>query len=94
MTLLYILALILLCIALNQLFRVFELSRDLRGEELYKVNDNDNKFNGRAMLLFMVVFFGFFIVSVVVFFRLILLICKEPAYSPSKHLKKKKRASF
>ena len=61
MTLLYILALILLCIALNQLFRVFELSRDLRGEELYKVNDNDNKFNGRAMLLFMVVFFGFFI---------------------------------
>ena len=61
MTLLYILAFVLLCIALNQLFKVFELSRDLRGEKLYKVNDSDNKFNARGMLLFMFVFFGFFV---------------------------------
>jgi len=61
MTLLYILAFVLLCIALNQLFQVFELSRDLRGEKLYKTTDSDNKFNGRAMLLFMFLFFGFFI---------------------------------
>jgi cytochrome c oxidase subunit 2 len=61
MTLLYILAFVLLCIALNQLFRVFELSRDLRGEQLYVTHDSDNKFNGRAMLLFMFAFFGFFI---------------------------------
>ena len=61
MTLLYILAFVLLCIALNQLFRVFELSRDLRGEALYKTHDSDNKFNGRGMLLFMFVFFGFFL---------------------------------
>ena len=61
MTLLYILAFVLLCIALNQLFKVFELSRDLRGEKLYKTNDSDNKFNGRAMFLFMLLFFGFFL---------------------------------
>ncbi len=61
MTLLYILAFVLLCIALNQLFKVFELSRDLRGDKLYKTTDSDNKFNGRAMLLFMFIFFGFFI---------------------------------
>ncbi len=61
MTLLYILAFVLLCIALNQLFRVFELSRDLRGEALYKTHDSDNKFNGRGMLLFMFAFFAFFL---------------------------------
>ena len=61
MTLLYILALILLCVALNQLFRVFELSRDLRGEKLYKVHDAENKANGRGMLLFMFAFFAFFL---------------------------------
>src|ERR1700752_880631 len=61
MTLLYILAFVLLCIALYQLFRVFELSRDLRGEQLFKTHDSDNKFNARAMLLFGFVFFGFFL---------------------------------
>jgi cytochrome c oxidase subunit 2 len=61
MTLLYILAFVLLCIALNQLFRVFELSRDLRGEALYKTHDSDNRFNGRGMLLFMFAFFAFFL---------------------------------
>jgi len=61
MTLLYILAFVLLCIALNQLFRVFELSRDLRGEQLYKTHDSDNRFNGRGMLLFMFCFFAFFL---------------------------------
>ena len=61
MTLLYILAFVLLCIALNQLFRVFELSRDLRGEKLFVTHDSDNKLNGRGMLLFMFAFFAFFL---------------------------------
>jgi len=43
------------------LFRVFELSRDLRGEKLYKVHDAENKANGRGMLLFMFAFFAFFL---------------------------------
>ncbi|MBS1645738.1 MAG: cytochrome c oxidase subunit II [Bacteroidetes bacterium] len=60
MILLYIVAFILLCIACNQLFKVFELSRDLRGEPLYKVTDSDNQFSGRTFLLFGIVFFGFF----------------------------------
>lgn len=61
MILLFLLAIVLLCIASNQLFRVFELSRELRNEQLYKPTDSENRFNGRAMLLFMFLFFWFFL---------------------------------
>lgn len=61
MTLLYIIAFLVLCIALHQLFLVFELARSLRPEPLYKVNPSDNKFNARAMLIFWVCFVIFFL---------------------------------
>ncbi|HEX7414734.1 MAG TPA: cytochrome c oxidase subunit II, partial [Bacteroidia bacterium] len=61
MILLFLLAIVLLCIASNQLFRVSELSRDLQEEKTQTPTDSENRFNGRSMLLFMLLFFGFFL---------------------------------
>lgn len=60
MTLLVLLAIILLIIAGHQLLRIIELSRGLKKSNEWRVSDNDNDMMGKAMLLFMVLFFGFF----------------------------------
>ena len=60
MNLLVLLAIVLLIIAGHQLLRVIELSRGLKKTKEWQVSDNDNDMMGKAMLLFMVVFFGFF----------------------------------
>jgi cytochrome c oxidase subunit II len=60
MKLLVLLAIVLLIIAGHQLFRVIELSRNLKKTKEWEVTDNDNGMMGKAMLLFMVLFFGFF----------------------------------
>jgi cytochrome c oxidase subunit 2 len=61
MTLLYILAFVLLCIALNQLFKVVELSRDLKAEKEWRPSEHDNRLNARLMLLFLIAFMWFFV---------------------------------
>ena len=61
MTLLYILAFLLLCIALNQVFKVVELARDLKNIKEWKPTEKDNRFNARLMLLFLITFMWFFI---------------------------------
>lgn len=61
MTLLYILAFLLLCIALNQVFKVVELARDLKGTAEWHPTEKDNRFNARLMLLFLVAFMWFFV---------------------------------
>lgn len=58
---LYIVALLLLCIALNQLFKVVELSRDLKTEKEWKPKESDNRLNGRLMMIFLVTFMWFFV---------------------------------
>ncbi len=59
MTLLYILAIVLLCIALNQLFRVIDLSRLLRTDKEYIATEQDNRLHARLLFLFLFVFMGF-----------------------------------
>jgi cytochrome c oxidase subunit 2 len=61
MTLLYIVAFVLLCIALNQLFKVVELSRDLKSAKEWYPTEKDNRFNARLMLTFLVCFMWFFV---------------------------------
>ncbi len=61
MTLLYILAFLLLCVALNQLFKVVELSRDLKSEPEWHPNEHDNRMMGRGMLIFVIAFMWFFV---------------------------------
>jgi cytochrome c oxidase subunit 2 len=56
MTLLYILAFVLLCVALGYLFRVIDLSRELKTEKEWAPTENDNRMSGRLFLLFMVAF--------------------------------------
>ncbi|MDX2172234.1 MAG: cytochrome c oxidase subunit II [Bacteroidota bacterium] len=61
MNLLVLLAIVLLIIAGHQLLRVIELSRGLKKTKEWHVTDSDNNIMGKAMLGFMVFFFGFFI---------------------------------
>jgi Ca2+/Na+ antiporter len=56
MTLLYILAFVLLCVALGYLFRVIDLSRELKTEKEWAPTENDNRMSGRLFLLFMFAF--------------------------------------
>lgn len=56
MTLLYILAFVLLCVALGYLFRVIDLSRELKTEKEWAPTENDNRMMGRFFLLFMFLF--------------------------------------
>ncbi len=61
MTLLYILAFLLLCIALNQVFKVVELARDLKNTREWHPTEKDNRLNARLMLIFLVAFMWFFV---------------------------------
>jgi cytochrome c oxidase subunit 2 len=60
MKLLVLLAIVLLIIAGHQLLRIIELSRGLKKTTEWEVSDADNDRMGKAMLIFMVMFFGFF----------------------------------
>lgn len=60
MKLLILIGLVLLIIAVHQLMRVVELSREFKDSKEWHVTDNDNAFNGKAMLIFAIAFFGFF----------------------------------
>lgn len=60
MNLLVLLAIVLLIIAGHQLLKVIELSRGLKKSKEWTVNDNDNDMMGKAMIIFMVLFFAFF----------------------------------
>jgi cytochrome c oxidase subunit II len=59
MTLLYLLGIVLLCIAAYQLFRVNELSRALRTEHEYRPTESDNRFNGKLLFGFFFAFIAF-----------------------------------
>lgn len=60
MKLLILIALVLLIIAVHQLMRVIELSREFKKTTEWEVTEKDNTFNGKLMIAFAVVFFGFF----------------------------------
>ncbi len=60
MKLLILIGLVLLIIAVHQLMRVIELSREFKKVKEWEVNENDNTLNGKLMLAFMVAFFAFF----------------------------------
>jgi len=51
MKLLILIGLVLLIIAAHQLMRVIELSREFKKTKEWEITDNDNSFNGKAMLL-------------------------------------------
>ena len=59
MTLLYLFTFILLCIALNQLFRVIDLSRLLKTDKEFVATESDNRMNARLLMLFLFAFFAF-----------------------------------
>jgi cytochrome c oxidase subunit II len=60
MSFLVLLAIVLLIIAGHQLLRIIELSRDLKKTREWQLTDTDNNHMGKAMLIFMVLFFLFF----------------------------------
>lgn len=60
MKLLILISLVLLIIAVHQLMRVVELSREFKKTKEWNVTDSDNSFNGKAMLLFGFLFIVFF----------------------------------
>jgi cytochrome c oxidase subunit 2 len=60
MKLLILIGLVLLIIAVHQLMRVIELSREFKKTKEWAVTESDNTFNGKMMLTFMFVFFAFF----------------------------------
>jgi len=60
MKLLILLGLVLLIIAAHQLMRVVELSREFKKTKEWNVSDSDNSLNGKLMIVFAVLFFGFF----------------------------------
>src|ERR1700752_839768 len=60
MKLLILIGLVLLIIAVHQLMRVIELSREFKHTKEWTVTEKDNKFNGKMMLGFAFAFFAFF----------------------------------
>ncbi len=60
MKLLILIGLVLLIIAVHQLMRVIELSREFKKTKEWHITESDNTFNGKAMLIFMFAFFAFF----------------------------------
>lgn len=60
MKLLILIGLVLLIIAVHQLMRVIELSREFKKTKEWNITDSDNSFNGKAMLIFGFLFIGFF----------------------------------
>jgi cytochrome c oxidase subunit 2 len=59
--LLILLVLVLGILAIAQLARVYELTSRLRGKREEDISASDNRMNGRLMMLFMFVYFGFFL---------------------------------
>lgn len=60
MKLLILIGIVLLIIAVHQLMRVVELSRQFKKGNEWTVTDKDNSFNGKLMLAFGFAFIGFF----------------------------------
>lgn len=60
MTLLYIVTLLLLIVATIQLLRIIEISRTLKKTEEWRIKYSDNDTMGKSLLIFLVLFFGFF----------------------------------
>lgn len=60
MKLLVLLAIVLLIIAGHQLLRIIELSRGLKKTKEWELTNSDNNAMGKGMIIFMVIFFGFF----------------------------------
>lgn len=60
MSLLVLLAIVLLIVAGHQLLRIIELSRSLKKTKEWQITDHDNNIMGRAMVIFMILFFAFF----------------------------------
>lgn len=60
MKLLILIGLVLLIIAVHQLMRVIELSREFKKTKEWHVTDSDNSFNGKTMLIFGFLFIGSF----------------------------------
>lgn len=60
MKLLILIGLVLLIIAVHQLMRVVELSREFKKTKEWHITDSDNSFNGKAMLVFGFLFIVFF----------------------------------
>lgn len=60
MKLLILIGLVLLIIAVHQLMRVIELSREFKQTKEWHVTEKDNRFNGKMMITFAFVFFAFF----------------------------------
>ncbi|MCF8423781.1 MAG: cytochrome c oxidase subunit II [Bacteroidia bacterium] len=58
MKLLILIGLVLLIIAVHQLMRVIELSREFKKGNEWSPTDSDNSFNGKLMLIVGVLFFG------------------------------------
>ncbi len=58
MKLLILIGLVLLIIAVHQLMRVVELSRQFKNTKEWNVTESDNTFNGKLMLIFGVLFIG------------------------------------
>ena len=58
MSLLVLLAIVLLIIAGHQLLKIIELSRSLKKTKEWQISDSDNNMMGKAMLLFMFLFFS------------------------------------
>jgi cytochrome c oxidase subunit 2 len=65
MKLLILIVVVLGILAVAQLARVYELTSRLRGKREEDISASDNRFNGRMMWLFLVLYFGFFIWLVV-----------------------------
>ncbi len=57
MKLLILIGLVLLIIAVHQLMRVVELSRQFKNTKEWNVTESDNTFNGKLMLSFGILFF-------------------------------------
>jgi len=60
MKLLVVLAVLLLIIATHQLLRIIEISRSLKKKPEWQVTDAENNTMGTFLLIFLVLFFGFF----------------------------------
>jgi cytochrome c oxidase subunit 2 len=60
MSFLVLLAIVLLIVAGHQLLRIIELSRGLKKTREWQLTDSDNSMMGKAMLIFMILFFLFF----------------------------------
>lgn len=60
MNLLVLLAILLLIVAGHQLLRIIELSRGLKKTKEWQITDSDNNMMGKALVVFMILFFIFF----------------------------------